>query len=547
MLAHKKTIQQRTCKPGLDSDRARHRREEVTIVLRKENREEKMKLKRMAPSTPASASASTLTPISGEVKAGGSQLDSSMVLALQGEDQRQWPAAMEQCRRFLSKEQGPPINEVIAAGLVPRIIGCLSTEGKCNQRLQHDAAWCCTNIASGTSEHVTYLVECDVVPILLALLSDQLQERAERLEDLELSDQIMWCLGNIACDSYVFRDLLLRSGVMSVILNTLEKAALAEPSVARLSLMRNATWTISNLCRGKPRPDFSLVAPALPWLTNMLKCGLDLDEPALQDVARSLSYLTDEGQGENVRVAAAVDAGICKYMVQLITMVKSTKSLNAVKLIIASLDTLGNIITGNDEQTQAALDAGLLGVFQLLRSEKRSSIQKKLAWAISSVTAGSPRQIQAVIEQGLVDHLVDILKNASFDVKKEAAFAISNAITSGTKEQVAFFVARGCIPPLCELLSYHEPLVTVLILETLESVFHTYHTQYRMASSIRSLVEECGGLEQLEKLQTHENDEIYRLAVEILQTYFEVEEAPTTSLSLTSSSSSIAGPSVFSF
>ena len=38
----------------------------------------------------------------------------------------------------------------------------------------------------------------------------------------------------------------------------------------KTSMMRNATWTLSNLCRGKPPPPFEWVSPALGTLANLI-------------------------------------------------------------------------------------------------------------------------------------------------------------------------------------------------------------------------------------------------------------------------------------
>lgn len=39
---------------------------------------------------------------------------------------------------------------------------------------------------------------------------------------------------------------------------------------SKLSMLRNATWTLSNFCRGKPQPSFEHVRPALPTLATLI-------------------------------------------------------------------------------------------------------------------------------------------------------------------------------------------------------------------------------------------------------------------------------------
>jgi len=40
------------------------------------------------------------------------------------------------------------------------------------------------------------------------------------------------------------------------------------------------------------------------------------------------------------------------------------------------------------------------------------------------------------------------------------------------------------------------------------------------AETICRMIEECGGLDKIEQLQNHDSEEIYKLAYDIIDTYF---------------------------
>ena len=76
--------------------------------------------------------------------------------------------------------------------------------------------------------------------------------------------------------------------------------------------MRSITWTISNLCRGKPAPNFDLVKAALLLLAKLV---LSSDMDTVAYACWALSYLSD---GPNDRIAAVIRAGVVPKMVELL-------------------------------------------------------------------------------------------------------------------------------------------------------------------------------------------------------------------------------------
>ncbi|KAK6233252.1 hypothetical protein SCA6_003325 [Theobroma cacao] len=485
-------------KVAVDAEEGRRRREDNMVEIRKNRREESLQKKRreglQAQPMPASLHSSAVEKKLENLPA--------MVAGVWSEDSNLQLESTTQFRKLLSIERSPPIEEVIQASVVPRFVEFLMREDF--PQLQFEAAWALTNIASGTSENTKVVIDHGAVPIFVKLLgspSDDVREQA------------VWALGNVAGDSPRCRDLVLGHGALLPLLAQLNEHA-------KLSMLRNATWTLSNFCRGKPQPPFDQVKPALPALARLIHSN---DEEVLTDACWALSYLSD---GTNDKIQAVIEAGVCARLVELLLHPSPS-------VLIPALRTVGNIVTGDDLQTQCIINHQALPcLLNLLTNNFKKSIKKEACWTISNITAGNKEQIQAVIEANIIAPLVHLLQNAEFDIKKEAAWAISNATSGGTHDQIKFLVSQGCIKPLCDLLNCPDPRIVTVCLEGLENILKVGEADKNQGNTggvnlYAQMIDDAEGLEKIENLQSHDNTEIYEKAVKVLETYWLEEEDET--------------------
>lgn len=511
--------QHREFKKGMDGACVRKKREDNIISLRQVVREERLFKHR---ATGVVTSAASLTSTSSVTSAASAVQDvKKMVAGVYDTDFSRQLESITLLRKLLSTESNPPIQEVINAGVVPQIVLMLSNSYP--PEIQFEAAWTLTNIASGTSAQTRIVVENGAIPGFVRLLHSS---------SVKICEQAVWALGNIAGDSQICRDYVLREKALPFLVDIGTRST-------SVGLLRNITWTISNLCRGVPHPKFEDVKCCLPKLVELLDSH---DEEIRTDACWAISHISDDKSINNEKITAVIEASACPKLVKFLSSKSDKMRSPAIRCI-------GNLVTGDAKQTQHVLDCGLLEHLPSLLNGKKN-IQKETCWAISNITAGTSSQIISICNAGLFEMLMRLLNDhVDWDVQKEAIHALSNAASSteeGSSLVMNHLVKIGLVPTLCERLKCSDVSILMICLDALENLLRNASL---ISQNVCELVEEAGGLDGLEQLQHHENMDVCKKVQKLLNFFKhdDIDSANAPSAPIVATVASLATSSFLTF
>ncbi|XP_017080176.1 importin subunit alpha-3-like [Drosophila eugracilis] len=371
--------------------------------------------------------------------------------------------AIQEIRTELSLEDAP-IQEMIQKGLLPVLVECL--KGNNAEKLQFEATWALTNITSGSSDHTTQVVAAGAVPHFVELLKSK---------NMDTCEQAIWALGNIIGDGPLLRDFVIKLGVVQPLLH------LVQPNMIS-SVVCNVALVIGNLCRHYDPPVAKeTVLELLPTLEILMDHS---DTEILRCTLWAISFLVGGGEDYiQVMIFSRLIPKIISYMGDKEAIFRYP-AINAVENILTEIEE-PNEMTGDEEIRRIAI--------------------RNQAWMV------------VLIRGGLVSIVREFLKSGDPREQALAVRAMSNITIHCNQDQILILIKRNIIEPLCDLLTYTFEDISKEALKVLNNMLKKSRSHLQ---KVAQTIFECGGLAKIEALQVHFDEEVYLLALHIIETYY---------------------------
>lgn len=397
-------------------------------------------------------------------------------------------------RKLLSL-QNSPIQELIDTGITPELITLLDENTPAE--FQYEALWCLTNIASGTSDQANSIVVKGGIPKIIKLMDSSIEE---------LKIQSTWIIGNLASDSTKIRDTLIREKAFDKLLTILA-------STNNTSLIKQATWGLSNFFRVKPAPPYEIVKKCIKMIARAMVM-IPNDQEFLTDACFTLSYMTEHYKET---INELLDIEIIPNIIKCL-------DIDVQYIQLSCLRVIGNIASGNANQTQKLIDWGVLNYLKRTLFNPKKAIRKETAWILSNIAAGTQKQIETLISENFLTLLDQCIEKDDPEIKKECIWGICNLTSVENPDYMKLILEQGILRTICNCLKMKDAKYLAVSLEAFGNLLaFGKKSNPNGPNPIVNEVEKMGMFDVLEKLQFHHVEIVYEKTLKILETYFDTQ------------------------
>lgn len=236
------------------------------------------------------------------------------------------------------------------------------------------------------------------------------------LQNLNATEHIIWCLGNLAGDSLDIRSIMHNYNIHEIIVDFLQVKDL------HFEVLEVCFFTLSNLMRN--------YLPSLTFMDHLLKTikvvMRNKGPKITSDCLFILSYISN-GSREHVNIL--INSGILSEMMPLLNNLD-------IKIQYPAIKTCANVVSENTFETQYMLNLKILDYLAISINSLKKKIRKESLFALSNIAAGTKSQVAQVVDHIAIKNAMKKLTDKCPLVRKEATMVFSNIVHAGSYESI---------------------------------------------------------------------------------------------------------------
>lgn len=365
-----------------------------------------------------------------------------------------------------------------------------------------EATWCLANLCSGTHQQLDFLIQKNLIPLLV----DESQNPYA-----QIAEQALWGLGNIACDSPQTQRKIATQEIFRLLRATYNRG---NPTLCKL-----ICWIFSSICRLRNSKE-SIKPLEIPVATlrDEICNPENLDVVQLNDCFVGL-------MGCIKRENCALFKNKPEFFTKLMSFFRyNIERPNEGELhISAAIYIFGGLTNSDDSFSIELISHGALtDIVHCLMHLPSEQQKKDICWILCNIALSGIESIRAFVkEPGLIDIIFRFADESSPEIMKEASWIICNLCKAKDQEILLELINRGLFEMFSKAFD-RDPSYATLVLEAIY-VLLDYFLSINTLPDVTRLMISKGVAQKLVSQQEDFDISLYHLSRRILLRFFELQ------------------------
>ena len=288
------------------------------------------------------------------------------------------------------------------------------------------------------------------------------------------------------------------------------------------TLLGHFKWALSNILRDSSHRDIVETKCFVRPLVRILEESSRDNVQLRLDVCYCLQYLAEGNVEDGSRPQLLIDFFKVLPTLNKVLQDEVTSKCPTPKLLVRLTRCFGMIASGNAMQTDLLLSTGILDFIVPLVHVKNKAVVNETMWLLSNIAGGTKDQAEAPAKRSrILREFVKASHSDNWATRKEGLWTLCNLLSNNSPTQTIAVVSAGAILPFSASLQISESDLLISILDSLYRML--VYDANQPNNNMPTVIEEEGGLDAIEALLNHRNDQVYEKVLKIIEDHFGTE------------------------